>query len=367
MGGDSGRPRVTVVLPTYNERENVSILIPRLARVLEEAGLDYEILVVDDNSPDGTCEEVERIASNMGDGRIRCIRRVGERGLSSAVVRGFREARGDIAVVLDADNQHPPEVVPLLVEKVMDGADIAVASRYTRGGGVEEWSRVRLVLSKIANRIAHLLVPETRKTSDPMAGFFAVRLDRIDLDRLQPRGFKILVEILGRHPCLRVVDVPYTFRKRHAGRSKIGVRVATDFLRQAWSLSPMPRFMLVGASGTIVNLAVMAMVLSATGHVDIASLAGIEASIISNYLLHEVYTFKTKFARTCGTSAAGRLIRYHYASAAGIVTTYATMKLLTLLGILTPIPAQAVGILLGFIANYIISTGGVWNCGRGCE
>jgi len=356
--------RVSVIIPTYNERENVRVLVPRLARVLEEAGLDYEIIVVDDDSPDGTCEEVERLAREMGGDRVRCVRRRGERGLASAVVEGFRRARGDVAVVMDADLQHPPEVVPRLVEAVYRGADVAVASRYMRGGGVEGWSRTRLVLSKLATRVSHVLVPETRKTSDPMSGFFAVRLSSIDLSRLRPRGFKILVEILARHPCLKVVDVPYVFKRRHSGESKLGLGVAVEFLAQAWEASPMPRFALVGLAGALVNLAVMAAVLKATGNVDLASIAGIESSIIFNYVLHETFTFKTWFSESCGRGPLARLLGYHKSSLAGIATTYATMKALTVLAGMNPLTAQALGIIAGFAVNYTLSVGGVWTCGR---
>jgi len=359
--------RVSVVIPTYNERENVRVLVPRLSEVLQDAGVDYEIIVVDDDSPDGTCEEVDALSRRLGD-RVRCVRRRGERGLASAVVEGFRRATGDVAVVMDADLQHPPELVPRLVETLEEAdADVVVASRYTRGGGVEGWSRVRLALSKLATRISWFLVPETRKTSDPMSGFFAVRLSRLDISRLKPRGFKILVEILARHPCLNVVDVPYVFRRRHSGESKLGVGVAADFLVQAWRVSPMPRFALVGLAGALVNLAVMAAVLRATGSVDVASVAGIEASILFNYALHEIFTFRTRFARACGRGPLGRLLGYHKASLAGIVATYATMKTLTTLAGLDPLAAQALGIIAGFAANYALSVGGVWSCGRGCE
>jgi len=363
-------PRVSVIIPTYNERENIRVLIPRLVRVLEDAGLDYEIIVVDDDSPDGTCDEVERISQELrGGDRIRCIRRRGERGLASAVVEGFRRARGEIAVVMDADLQHPPELVPRLVEAVEAGADIAVASRYMEGGGVEGWSRVRLLLSKLATRISWFLVPETKSTSDPMSGFFAVRLSKIDLSKLEPRGFKILVEILARsrHQCLKVVDVPYVFKKRHSGESKLGMRVALDFLLHAWKISPMPRFALVGLMGALVNLAVMAVVLWETGNVDVASVLGIEASIVFNFLLHETFTFNTWFKRSCGRTALRRLLEYHKASFAGIATTYATMKVLTVLAGLNPITAQALGIIAGFAVNYALSVGGVWSCERGCE
>ncbi len=360
------RTGVTVVIPTYNERENVGLLLPRLARVLSEHGYDYEILVVDDDSPDGTCEAVREVASRLGDSRIRCVSRRGERDLSTAVIEGMRRARHDIVVVMDADLQHPPETVPRLVEKILEGYDVAVASRYAPGGGVRDWSRIRLYMSRIGTVIARLLVPSTRKTSDPLSGFFAVRKSRIDLDSLQARGFKILVEILGRSNCVRVVDVPYIFEKRIHGSSKLGFQVGKEFLRQAWRLSPMPKFMLVGASGAVVNLVVMWLVLKYLAIVDAASIAGIEASIVWNFLFHEFFTFGTRLGRECGSGPFRRLILYHKASILGIAATYAIMRLLTLLGV-PPLAGQAAGIIAGFILNYRFSTVEVWNCSGGCR
>ncbi len=358
-------PKVSVIIPTYNEAENIGELLDRLSRTLERAGYDYEIIVVDDNSPDGTCNVV-REASKTNP-RIKCVLRVNERGLSSAVVEGFRRARGDILVVMDGDLQHPPEVVPRLVDRLLgvdgsgDPVDLVVASRYVKGGGVANWSRVRLLMSRAGTLGVKVLVPPAKKTSDPLSGFFAVRREKIDLDRLRPRGFKILVEILGRHPCLRVADVGYTFEPRRRGKSKLSHEAVVEFLKQAQDLSPMPKFLLVGATGTVVNLVVMYLVLAYTGIVDAASIAGIETSILWNFLLHEFYTFGTGLKKDCrGRGPLWRLAAYHRASFAAIITTYAVMRSLVILFSLNPLLAQFIGIIAGFMANYLLSTGDVW-------
>ena len=364
-------PRVSIIVPTYEEAGNIEELLRRIREALESSGIsDYEVIVVDDNSPDGTCDIVRRIGER--DPRVRCILRERERGLSSAVVEGFRRARGEYLVVMDADLQHPPEVIPRLIEALEKGADVAVASRYARGGGVEKWSRVRLFMSRVGTIGVKVLVREGRKTSDPLSGFFAIRRSAIRLESLRPRGFKILLEILARHPCLRVVDVPYVFQRRHSGRSKLGFGVVLDFLKQAWEISPMPRFLIVGATGVVVNLLVMWLFLAVTGNVDVASLAGIEASILSNYALHEAYTFRHYFRRDCrGRGPLARLLLYHRASLAAIVTTYAVMRLLVTLAGLNPLLAQFTGILAGFALNYALSVETVWECGiyggRGCQ
>ncbi|MCE4609567.1 MAG: polyprenol monophosphomannose synthase [Desulfurococcales archaeon] len=242
-------PKLTIVIPTYNEAENIKVLVERLVDVLESNDInDFEVLVVDDNSPDGTCSIVKQISSR--DQRIKCVLRVDEKGLASAVVEGFRHAKGSYIVVMDADLQHPPEIVPKLVRVLEEkGADLAVASRYVKGGGVAGWSRIRLLMSRLGTIGVKLLVDETCKTTDPLAGFFAVRKDKLSIEKFRPRGFKILIEILVQHPDLRVVDVPYVFQRRYAGQSKLGADVILDFLKQAWRFYPSFRVNISGLLG----------------------------------------------------------------------------------------------------------------------
>ena len=347
---------LTVVLPTYNEAENIRDIIERIISVLERAGIrSFEVLVVDDNSPDGTCLIVREMA--LRDSRIRCLLRRRNRGLSTAIMRGIHWARGKYVVVMDADFQHPPELVPALYKKaVQTGADIVVATRYARGGGVEGWSRRRLLMSRLANLTAHVLVPATRKTSDPMSGFFLVRKDRIRLETLKPRGYKILMEILARHPWLRVEEVPYVFRSRVRGKSKLGAKTVIDFLIHAASLSRIVRFGLVGMLGAILNLLVMMSSMLVGAPVDIASILGIEAGLLFNFAFHEHWTFETRMKGDWRS----RLVGYHLASAGGIATTYTAMKILVAAGLASPIVGQAIGIAAGFGVNYGLSAGKIW-------
>ncbi|MEB3765447.1 MAG: polyprenol monophosphomannose synthase [Desulfurococcales archaeon] len=247
-------PKLSIVVPTYNEAENIKVLIERLVDVLESNDInDFEILVVDDNSPDGTCSIVKQISSR--DQRIKCILRVDEKGLASAVVEGFRHAKGSYVVVMDADLQHPPEIVPKLVRVLEEReADIAVASRYVKGGGVAGWSKIRLLMSRLGTIGVKLLVDETCKTTDPLAGFFAVRKEKLNIEKLRPRGFKILIEILVQHPDLRVIDVPYVFQRRYSGESKLGADVILDFLRQAWEFYPSFRINISGLLGLFIYI-----------------------------------------------------------------------------------------------------------------
>ena len=247
-------PKLSIVVPTYNEAENIKVLVERLVNVLESNDInDFEVLVVDDNSPDGTCSIVKQISSR--DQRIKCILRVDEKGLASAVVEGFRHAKGSYVVVMDADLQHPPEIVPKLVRVLEEReADIAVASRYVKGGGVAGWSKIRLLMSRLGTIGVKLLVDETCKTTDPLAGFFAVRKEKLNIEKLRPRGFKILIEILVQHPDLRVIDVPYVFQRRYSGESKLGADVILDFLRQAWEFYPSFRINISGLLGLFIYI-----------------------------------------------------------------------------------------------------------------
>ncbi len=360
------KPLVSIVLPTYNEAENITKIIGELERVLGGAGFSYEIIVVDDSSPDHTWVKALRQASP----RVRVVVRKIARnsnvnlggGLASAIRIGLMQARGDLVVVMDADFQHPPEVVPKLIEKAMEtGADVVVASRYAKGGGVEGWSKLRLLMSRGASLIAWIALPQTRATSDPMSGFFLVKKAsvRSTLRNMRPKGFKFLMELLVRSRTLKVAEVPYVFKKRAAGESKLGYKTIVDFLLHTALLSPMTRFAVVGMSGTIVNLSVMKLVLDATGIPDIASLAGIESSILSNFALNEAWTF-----RKCRQgSPLGRLARYHLSSAGGSITTYLTMKILHVLAGVNPLLGQFIGIILGFLVNYLASSTIVWRCG----
>ncbi len=229
-----GNPRVklSMVIPTYNEARNLAELLDLLGSVLDAAlGGAYELIVVDDDSPDGTWKIAGEIAGR--DSRIKVLRRTGERGLATAVVRGWQIARGEVLGVIDGDLQHPPKVAGELWSAVARGADMAVASRRVKGGGVDRWNLWRRMTSRGAQLIGIALLPEvTGSVSDPMSGFFLVRRSVLEGVRLSPRGFKILLEVLGRtRPC-RVAEVGYVFCCREDGASKATLGVFLDYLLQ---------------------------------------------------------------------------------------------------------------------------------------
>jgi len=349
-------PEVSVVLPTLNERENIERILPLLVSVLEENVTPcIEVIVVDDGSTDGTREAVKRYS--LRDPRIILVER-GSRGLAGAIAEGLQRARGGIVVVMDADLQHPPEVVPRLVAAVKGGADIAVASRYVRGGGVEGWSRLRLAASLTATLLAWLLVPESRRTRDPMSGFFAVRKGRVKYEPVNPRGFKALLEILYENPRARVAEVPYVFRRRVWGESKLTVSTMLDYLALLVKLSRPLRFALVGLTGLAVNLAVMYLLLLLGAPVPLASAAAVEASILWNFVLHEMVTFGSRL-RGGVARVLARLAGFHASSLLSAVVTVAAATGFHAAGF-NPLIGQAVGVVLGYLANYVVASR-VWS------
>ncbi len=222
----------SLVLPTFNESANIGPMLEAVITLLTPLPCRFEVIVVDDDSPDHTWQSALRKC--LQDPRIRVIRRVGERGLSSAVIRGWQVARGDWLGVIDADLQHPPEILLQLLEALKeDRADLAVATRHRPGGGVSDWALRRRIISRGAQALGLLLLPRViSRVSDPMSGCFILRRNGIAERPLHPQGYKILIEILaaGRFP--RIHEAPYVFRERTDGESKLTHTVYLDYLRQ---------------------------------------------------------------------------------------------------------------------------------------
>lgn len=227
---------VSIVIPAYREAENLPVIIPHLSRVLTNANLDAEIIVVDDFSGDGTSEVCRDLSKQFP---VRLETRRNERGLSSAVLRGLRRARGDVLVVMDADLSHPPEKVPELVDALdVAGVDFVLGSRYVRGRGTDDgWGVGRWLNSKIATWLAR---PFTT-AADPMAGFFALRrsafLRADEKQELNPIGYKIGLELIVKCGCRRVHEVPIHFSNRLHGQSKLSLRQQLNYLRHLGRLT----------------------------------------------------------------------------------------------------------------------------------
>ncbi len=218
----------SLIIPTYNEAENIVPLLDSVTAILE--GLDFEVIVVDDYSPDETYKKVGEYHDR--DSRVRCIVRKSDKGLSSAVIAGFKRARGDILGVMDADLSHNPRILPKLINGVNDGFDLAVGVR----SAVEGWGVKRKLISKGAKLLARLLAGV--KLSDPMSGYFVLKrsvFERVK-DELNPIGYKIFLEIYARARPVKVFEVPFVFSDRVAGESKLDSGVMLEYLKQLFSL-----------------------------------------------------------------------------------------------------------------------------------
>jgi dolichol-phosphate mannosyltransferase len=223
------RETLALVIPTLREAENLPGLLDRVRSVLDPVGVGYEILVVDDDSLDGTEEIVSAIS--IADPRVRLLVRKGERGLSGAVLYGWRQTDAAILGVMDADLQHPPELLPDLVSAILAGNDLAIGSRYTLGGQVGAWNPVRKLLSTAAVWATWPIQHAGIRAHDPMTGFFLLRRECIDGIDFQPSGFKLLLEILVRGRLRSVAEVPFAFGSRYRGASKAGFKVGWDYAK----------------------------------------------------------------------------------------------------------------------------------------
>ncbi len=219
-------PVLSIIVPTYNERENIVELVNKVENLL--GSINFELIIVDDNSPDGTHRVAETL--NFKYGNVRTIKRSGKLGLSSAVLAGFEKTNAKFLAVIDADMQHPPEVLPKMYSKISEGYDLVVASRYVDGGGAGDWKLHRMLISRGATMLAHILLPSTRRVKDVMSGCFMLRRGAIDGACFNPIGFKVLLEILAKCDFNRVTEVPYTFRNRHNGKSNLGFKEMRSYV-----------------------------------------------------------------------------------------------------------------------------------------
>jgi len=353
--------KISLIIPTYNEKGNIAPLFERISKAL--SGYNYEIILVDDNSRDGTIETAQALSKQYP---VKVIVRKDEKGLSTAVTHGMKFADGQIIGVMDADLQHPPEVLPKLVKAIEDGADMAAASRYVPGGGAPNFGFTRRVISKVALEICHILLPSTRRVKDPMTGFFMFKKGPIEGKELKPIGYKIILEVMLMGDFKNIVEVPFVFEERSAGRSKLRARTQIDYLHHLFSLMRRTgefkrflKFIGVGLSGTLVNEGVLLLTKSLTSwDPKIQLIPGIEVSIITNFLLNDYFTFADRRTGKTG-SFLGRLGKYNLLALAGAVINWGLASLLTHAG-LNIYLADFIGIVIAFLWNYFFSTIWAW-------
>ncbi len=358
-------PLVTVVLPTFNEAEN----IPHVLQALEQAltGLSYEVIVVDDNSPDGTWKVAQEHAAAQP-GRVRSLRRLHNRGLSSAVLDGFAASLGDILVVMDADLQHDEKIIPQLVEIIKSNqADVAVGSRRAAGGSQQDWSKRRRLVSWVATVLAKVFL--SVDVSDPMSGFFALKRSSFEAlaPSLDPKGFKILLEFLARDRELRVAEVGYAFRNRQHGESKLSTQVIVQYLAALYSLSlgsfiPLQfiKYATVGLSGVGVNQLATWVAKAQMGQpAEVALIWGIELSLLWNFWFNNIWTFHDQRMRGARELIFG-LFKFHVVCLAGALINYSVCLYLVNSFHWNLYVANGVAIVIATAWNYLINRQVTW-------
>ncbi|MHC5610175.1 MAG: glycosyltransferase [Nostoc sp.] len=310
VGTNGESIHLSLVIPTYKERDNIQNVVSILSRLLDESiPGNYELIVVDDDSPDRTWEIAQSLMPEYP--QLRVMRRQQERGLSSAVIRGWQAATGSVLGVIDGDLQHPPEVLMQLLHSVEQGADLAVASRHVDGGGVSSWSVVRRFLSRGAQLLGLVILPGVLgRVSDPMSGYFMVRRSAIANATLNPVGYKILLEVIGRGNVDQLAEVGYVFCERKEGESKVTWKQYIDYIHHLVRLRlstgrvgrisrkvnfPIGRFLrfgLVGFSGVFVDLTVFYL-LRTVIHLGLtrSTILSAGVAIINNFLWNDLWTF----------------------------------------------------------------------------
>jgi dolichol-phosphate mannosyltransferase len=340
---------VTVIVPTFREAENIPQLIERLRALREAIGLDLELLLMDDDSGDGS----DRIVDSLALPWVRLVTRKTDHGLSNAVLEGLKRSDRDLVVVMDADLSHPPEKIPELLTALRNGADLAVGSRFTDGGSTaDDWGPFRWLNSRIATVFA---MPLTT-ISDPMSGFFAMRRPSLDAARqFDPIGYKILLEIIVKCRCRHVVEVPIHFENRHLGQSKLTLREQLNYFRHLRRLytfrygtwSHLAQFLVVGASGLAINLLILTLLLQWGAAEKPAVAAAIIVSMVWNFALNRRFSFS--YARD--RSVVAQFWGFVAACSVGAVVNYLTTTHLWQ-GLRYKQLAAVIGVLAGTLFNF---------------
>jgi dolichol-phosphate mannosyltransferase len=361
----------SLVIPTYNERMNLPRLIPMLVEALDQAGYKFEIIIVDDDSPDETWKLAEEMARE--EPRIRIIRRLNERGLATAVVAGWRQARGHILGVMDGDLQYPPSFLSNLLKAIVETpADIAVASRYALGASLTNWSLLRKAISRGSILIARMALPaKLGRLRDPNAGFFVLRRRVIEDVELRPLGYKMLIEVLARGHYGRVIEIPHDYEGRKEGQSKLGLRQYIEFLSHLAKLSwdtgefrHLLKFCAVGLSGIVVDLGVLWTLTEVyrTYYLYSAAIA-VECAIANNFIWNEFWTFAANTPRDIGIfQRARRFLKFNVICSAGALIHMGILWLLTDFFGLHYLASALAAIGGAFVWNYCLNVNLTWSC-----
>jgi dolichol-phosphate mannosyltransferase len=299
---DDGPLELAVIIPTFNEAANVAPLLHRLALAL--AGIRWEAVFVDDNSPDGTANIVREIA--VTNPQVRIVQRIGRRGLTSAVVEGMLATAAPVLAVIDGDMQHDETILPKMYDAIASGeADLAVGTRYAQGGGVGSWNKNRALASRIATRISHWAIKAP--LSDPMSGLMAIARPTLmaAIPRMSGMGFKVLLDITASLPDVpRIAEIPYVFKERELGESKAGALVLAEYAaliadKTIGRYIPlrMLSFLAVGGMGVVIHLTLLGISLNIGQDFLQAEIIAVMGAILFNFTLNNIFTYRDRRLR----------------------------------------------------------------------
>lgn len=365
-GDDGSAPVLSVIVPTFNEGGNVAEMVRRLSEAL--GALAWEVVFVDDDSPDGTWSIVKDIAAS--DRRVRCVRRVGRRGLAGACIEGMLSSAAPYVAVMDGDLQHDETILPMLLDAVARGdADVAIGSRHVGDGSATSgFSKSRAMLSDLGKKLVSRVI--RTDVHDPMSGFFLVRRSLVEqlAASLSTVGFKILADILATNSKpLRVKEVPYRFRERREGESKLDARVSLDFLgllvhRATAGLVPtrFVLFVIAGSIGVVVHFAVLGLAMRLAPFNWAHAMATVVA-MTSNFFVNNAMTYRD--ARLRGLQLAKGLALFYMVCGLGIAANVGVAVWIYERRPVWWIAALA-GVMIGAVWNYALSSQFVWRSAR---
>ena len=360
--------QLSVVIPTLNERPNIQPIFERLSACLD--GIEWEVIFVDDDSPDGTAEECRRLASSTS--RVRVVQRVGRRGLASACLEGMLASSAPFVAVMDGDMQHDETILPRMFEEAqIPGIDVVIGSRHVEGGGMGSFSRERVKLSNLGRKLS--LTITSQELSDPMSGFFVITRTYLNkvIYRVSGVGFKILLDLIASSPNpVNVREVPYVFRNRLYGESKLSITVGIEYLvlladKIVGYAIPLPfaLFSIVGATGVALYLAIVTG-LYRTGYTSFlrAQIIATAVAMVSNFLLNNLITYRANQLRGWASVTKG-LIGFCLACSLGALSNIAVAKLLIDRGVQWT-AAGITGIVIGSVWNYSVTAVFTWHLGQ---
>jgi len=348
---------LSLVIPTYNEKENIQNLIKKIQEEFKENEIDGEIIIVDDNSPDGTGKIIETLKKEQKN--LKIIHRKGKLGLSSAVLDGWKIAEGKILGVMDADLSHPPEKIKELFWAIgKDKVDFTIGSRYIKGGKIEGWNLKRKIMSKTATLLSRIYT----NVKDPMTGFFMIKKEVIKNANLNPKGFKILLEIIIKGKYKNIKEIPITFINRIEGKSKAGTKEIFYYLQNLAGYLPYKKnvikefvkFGVVGGIGTLVNIAILYLLTEKIGvYYLISAIFSFIIAMSSNFILNKVWTFKENIKLGIGK----KYLQFGLVSVSALLVNlfflYIFTEIFGIYYIISQILAIGIALIINFFGNKI--------------